>query len=59
LAASFRLNLRLSTSGTLPRIRSTRHPLYNRPLVNRNPAQTNMNYAPGHDAWAWATAHGE
>ncbi|HUI16476.1 MAG TPA: hypothetical protein VL244_02345 [Alphaproteobacteria bacterium] len=39
-------------------VRSTRHPLYNRPLVNRNPAQTNMNYAPGHDAWTWSMAHG-
>ncbi len=28
-------------------IRSMRHPLYARPLVNRNPAQTNRNYAPG------------
>jgi hypothetical protein len=35
-------------------VRSMRHPLYNRPLVNRNPAQTNRNYAPGHDAWRWA-----
>ncbi|MFI4987443.1 MAG: hypothetical protein ACHQF3_08370 [Alphaproteobacteria bacterium] len=40
-------------------VRSMRHPLYNRPLVNRNPAQTNMNYAPGHDAWAWSMAHGD
>jgi len=38
-------------------VRSMRHPLYNRPLVNRNPAQTNMNYAPGHDAWSWSMAH--
>ncbi len=37
-------------------VRSMRHPLYNRPLVNRNPAQTNMNYAPGHDAWSWSMA---
>ena len=35
-------------------VRSFRHPLYNRPLVNRNPAQTNRNYAPGHDAWRWS-----
>jgi hypothetical protein len=35
-------------------VRSMRHPLYNRPLINRNPAQTNRNYAPGHDAWRWA-----
>jgi hypothetical protein len=35
-------------------VRSMRHPLYGRPLVNRNPAQTNRNYAPGHDSWRWA-----
>ncbi len=39
-------------------VRSMRHPLYGRPLVNRNPAQSNRNYAPGHDAWAWSMAHG-
>jgi hypothetical protein len=38
-------------------IRSARHPLFNRPLVNRNPQQTNTNYAPGHDAWQWSMAH--
>ena len=32
-------------------IRSMTHPLYARPLVNRNPAQTNRNYVPGRDAW--------
>src|SRR5579872_3101068 len=32
-------------------VRSMKHPLYMRPLVNRNPAQNNMNYMPGHDAW--------
>ena len=32
-------------------VRSLRHPLYARPLVNRNASQTNRNYAPGHDAW--------
>jgi hypothetical protein len=31
-------------------IRSLRHPLYARPLVNRNPAQTNTQYMPGRDA---------
>lgn len=40
-------------------IRSMRHPLYARPLVNRNPAQTNRNYAPGHDAWTWSMAQGD
>ena len=28
-----------------------RHPLFMRPLVNRNLSQTNFNYAPGYDAW--------
>jgi hypothetical protein len=32
-------------------VRSMRHPLFMRPLVNRNPSQNNMNYAPGYDAW--------
>lgn len=32
-------------------VRSMRHPLFMRPLVNRNPAQSNLNYAPGYDAW--------
>ena len=31
-------------------VRSLRHPLFARPLVNRNPAQRIMNYQPGHDA---------
>jgi hypothetical protein len=35
-------------------VRSMRHPLYARPLINRNPEQTNRNYAPGHDAWTWS-----
>jgi hypothetical protein len=34
-------------------VRSTAHPLYQRPLVNRNPDQTNMNYRPGEDALDW------
>ena len=32
-------------------VRSLRHPLYARPLVNRNPAQVATNYEGGHDAW--------
>lgn len=32
-------------------VRSMRHPLYARPLVNRNPAQTNRDYRPGHDSF--------
>ncbi len=31
-------------------VRSLTHPLYARPLVNRNPDQTNRNFAAGHDA---------
>jgi len=30
-------------------VRSITHPLFNRPLVNRNPEQTNRNYTPGYD----------
>jgi len=32
-------------------VRSLKHPLYGRPLVNRNPAQTNRSYVRGHDAY--------
>jgi len=39
-------------------VRSMRHPLYARALVNRNPAQSNVGYAPGHDARAWGLGHG-
>ncbi len=35
-------------------VRSMRHPFYNRHLVNRDPAQTNRNYAPEHESWRWA-----
>ncbi|HVB69331.1 MAG TPA: hypothetical protein VNE67_15900 [Acetobacteraceae bacterium] len=35
-------------------VRSMRHPLFARQLVNRNPAQTNRAYAPEWDAWRWA-----
>jgi catechol-2,3-dioxygenase len=37
-------------------VRSLKHPLYMRPLVNRNPAQNIMAYAPGYDAFNWAMA---
>ena len=37
-------------------VRSSRHPLYGRPLVNRNPAQTNTAYMPGHDGMEWFLA---
>jgi hypothetical protein len=35
-------------------VRSATHPMYLRPLINRNPAQTNRTYSPGHEQWAWA-----
>jgi len=34
--------------------RSQTNPMYGRPLVNRNPAATNMDYKPGHDGMSWA-----
>jgi hypothetical protein len=34
-------------------VRSMHHPLYGRPLINRNPAQTNVHHAPGYDEWNW------
>ena len=37
-------------------VRSSRHPLYGRPLVNRNPAQTNTAYMPGFDGLEWYLA---
>ncbi|MDX2158992.1 MAG: hypothetical protein SFW09_21015 [Hyphomicrobiaceae bacterium] len=35
-------------------VRSMRHPLYAREHVNRNPAQSNRVYAPGHEALPWS-----
>ena len=35
-------------------VRSVTHPMYLRPLVNRNPGTTNQNYANGYDATLWA-----
>ena len=35
-------------------IRSMTHPLYARPMINRNPAITNNIYAPGYQDMAWA-----
>lgn len=32
-------------------VRSLRNPMYARPLVNRNPRQTNRAYIPGRDGW--------
>ncbi len=37
-------------------VRSMRHPLFGRALLNRNPAQTNTDYHPGHDSMAWTMA---
>ena len=34
-------------------IRSMTHPLYNRPLVNRNPMQSQQSYQMGGDDWDW------
>jgi catechol 2,3-dioxygenase-like lactoylglutathione lyase family enzyme len=35
-------------------VRSMRHPMFARALVNRNPEQTNNRYAPGHEAAVWS-----
>lgn len=35
-------------------VRSMTHPLYARPLVNRNPNQSNIMFAPGHETTEWA-----
>jgi catechol-2,3-dioxygenase len=35
-------------------VRSVTHPMYLRPLVNRDPMQNNRNYAHGHDELPWA-----
>jgi hypothetical protein len=37
-------------------VRSTTHPLFLRPLVNRDPTQTNRNFSPGYDERRWAMA---
>lgn len=35
-------------------VRSMRHPLYARPLVNRNPTLSNVRYAPGYENLSWS-----
>jgi predicted enzyme related to lactoylglutathione lyase len=35
-------------------VRSMRHPMYARPLVNRNPEQSNRSFAPGHEELSWS-----
>ena len=37
-------------------VRSMRHPMYARPLVNRDPVQTNNSFAKGREAWMPAMA---
>jgi catechol 2,3-dioxygenase-like lactoylglutathione lyase family enzyme len=37
-------------------VRSMTHPLYARPLVNRNPEMTNMAFLPGQESLAWSMA---
>jgi hypothetical protein len=37
-------------------VRSQTHPMYGRPLVNRNPALSNRDYKPGYDSMSWAMA---
>lgn len=39
-------------------VRSMRHPLYARPLVNRNPEVTNLRYAPDHERALWSVLPG-
>jgi hypothetical protein len=39
-------------------VRSMRHPLFARPLVNRNPEITNLRYAPSHEAARWSLPPG-
>ena len=58
-AYQYRFDTIVDTDGATPlyqlehEVRSTRHPLYRRPLVNRNAAQTNRHYVPGNDALEW------
>ncbi len=39
-------------------VRSMRHPMYARPLVNRDPSVNNRNYVPGYEAMAYAMPMG-
>ncbi|GAA0591835.1 hypothetical protein GCM10009416_32810 [Craurococcus roseus] len=39
-------------------VRSMTHPMFGRPLVNRNAALNNRNYAAGHEGWAWTMPPG-
>ena len=37
-------------------VRSITNPMFMRPLVNRNPLQSNRTYSPGHDWTSWSMA---
>lgn len=37
-------------------VRSMTHPLYARPLVNRNPSQSNVSFSPGQEEYHWRSA---
>ena len=37
-------------------VRSVTHPMYLRPLINRNPTLNNRNYSPGYEELPWAIA---
>jgi catechol 2,3-dioxygenase-like lactoylglutathione lyase family enzyme len=37
-------------------VRSMTHPLYARPLVNRDPSQSNRRFVAGHEEWRWVAA---
>ena len=39
-------------------VRSMTHPMFGRPLVNRNAGLNNRNYAAGHESWAWTMPPG-
>jgi len=38
-------------------VRSMTHPLYARPMLNRNPDQSNIRYAPDHETQPWAVPY--
>ena len=38
-------------------VRSTKHPMFMRPLVNRDPTINNRNYKPGHEVLPWSISH--
>ena len=40
-------------------MRSLTHPLFARPLVNRNPDQTNMTFGAGHETLSWALPYSD